>query len=266
MSPLPLFQLESVGYSQRTADILVDIDWQIETGDHWAVLGPNGSGKTTLLKIASGYLWPTSGRVLRQGRELTDLYQLRLNMGWLSSDLTAQIPPDETGLETVVSGKLGQFGLKWLQSVMPSRQDFEQAAEELKRINCEALGEKCFGLLSQGERQQVLIARTRMASPTLLVLDEPCAGMDPGVRERFLAWLAEHLADSSFPTTLFSTHHPEEIVPGIGQAICLKAGRKLSSGATAEVLSCEALSELYGTQVTRIHHCGDRCWPVWGEE
>ena len=105
-----LITCESVGYRQQGVDILADINWQIERGQHWAVLGPNGSGKTTLLRIACGYLWPTSGRVLRLGQELLDLGELRRSIGWISSSLTTEIPPDDTGLETVVTGDSPRSG------------------------------------------------------------------------------------------------------------------------------------------------------------
>src|SRR4051794_19177513 len=184
-----LITCEEVGYHQQGIDILVDINWQFDRGQHWSVLGPNGSGKTTLLRIACGYLWPTSGRVLRLGQELIDLGELRRSIGWISSNLAAEIPPDDTGLETVVTGRFAQIGLKRFPNYGAGERDFADATAELERIGCSALAEKRFGILSQGERQQVLIARARMAGPLLMVLDEPCAGMDPGVRERFLAWL-----------------------------------------------------------------------------
>src|SRR3954465_12740767 len=182
-----LIACERVGYYQQCTEILNDINWQIEPGQHWAVLGPNGSGKTTLLKIACGYLWPTSGRVLRLGEELLDLIELRRSIGWISSSMIADIPPSDTALETVVSGRLGQVGLKRFPEFGPTDDDFAGATAELTRLGCASLGQKPFGVLSQGERQQTLIARARMAKPLLMVLDEPCAGMDPGVRERFLA-------------------------------------------------------------------------------
>src|SRR4029077_20873890 len=137
--------------------------------------------KTTLLKIACGYLWATSGRVLRLGEELIDLTELRRSIGWISSSMIADIPPTDTALETVVSGRLGQVGLKRFPEFGPTDADFADSAAELSRLGCQDLTEKPFGVLSQGERQQVLIARARMAVPLLLVLDEPCAGMDPGV-------------------------------------------------------------------------------------
>jgi iron complex transport system ATP-binding protein len=79
-----LIELDHVGYQQRGVDILRDVSWRIEPGQHWAVLGPNGSGKTTLLRIACGYIWPTSGMVRRLGEELVDLSQLRRSIGWVS--------------------------------------------------------------------------------------------------------------------------------------------------------------------------------------
>jgi iron complex transport system ATP-binding protein len=260
-----LITCESVDYRQQGVDILADIDWRIEPGQHWAVLGPNGSGKTTLLRIACGYLWPTRGRVLRLGQELIDLGELRRGIGWISSAMIADIPPDDTGLETVVSGRLAQFGLKHLPGAAPKEADFTDAAAELKRLGCESLAEKPFGVLSQGERQQVLIARARMARPLLLVLDEPCAGMDPGVRERFLSWLHERLvSDKAGPTTIFVTHHIEEIVPGIQNTLILSSGRVHSAGTTGEVITRDAIESVYTTRLARIERSGCRLWPIWG--
>src|SRR4051812_10349053 len=276
-----LISCEEVGYCQQGADILTYINWQVDRGQHWAVLGPNGSGKTTLLRIACGYLWPTSGRVLRLGEELIDLGELRRSIGWISSAMIADIPRNELGLETVVSGRFAQFGLKRLPGSKPTDADFADAREELAKPKCESLAEKAFGILSQGERQQVLIARARMAKPLLLVLDEPCAGMDPGVRERFLAWLDEMLNDEarmtndewktnvsdirhSAPTTILVTHHIEEIVPGFANTLILSNGRIHSAGPTREVVNRETIESVYGTRLDRIEHSGGRLWPIWG--
>jgi iron complex transport system ATP-binding protein len=262
---MDLIACERVGYRQNGVDILADIDWRIEAGQHWAVLGPNGSGKTTLLRIVCGYLWPTSGRVLRLGQELLDLSELRRSIGWISSGMIADIPPADTGLETVVTGRFAQIGLKRFPAYGPAKVDFDDAAEELERLGCGALADRPFGILSQGERQQVLIARARMANPLLLVLDEPCAGMDPGVRERFLAWLNERLEpdDAHGPTTVLVTHHIEEIVPAIQNTLVLSAGRAYASGPTRDVVTHETIETVYRTRLARIEHSGGRLWPIW---
>jgi iron complex transport system ATP-binding protein len=279
---------KGIGYRQNGVDILADIDWRIETGQHWAVLGPNGSGKTTLLRIVCGYLWPTSGRVLRLGQELLDLSELRRSIGWISSGMIGDIPPGDTGLETVVTGRFAQIGLKRFPSYGPTEHDFEEAAVELERLDCSSLADKPFGILSQGERQQVLIARARMARPVMLVLDEPCAGMDPGVRERFLAWLKERLDIKDFglrisdcgldagirnpqseirnqqtPTTVLVTHHIEEVVPSIQNTLVLSEGRVYAAGRTHDVVTREMMETVYGTRLARIEKTGDRLWPIW---
>jgi iron complex transport system ATP-binding protein len=259
-----LITCEAVGYRQRGLEILTDINWSLVSGQHWAVLGPNGSGKTTLLKIACGYLWPTSGRVLRLGEELIDLIELRRSIGWISSGMIADIPPTDSALETVVSGRLGQLGLKRSPEFGPTDADFADAVAELERLGCRSLTEKPFGVLSQGERQQVLIARARMARPLLLVLDEPCAGMDPGVRERFLAWLDERLMQPETPTTILVTHHIEEIVPGIQNTLVLSEGRIHAAGRTQDVVTRESIEAVYRTRLARIEKSGGRLWPVWG--
>jgi len=260
-----IIECRSCGFCQNGVSILADINWSISPGQHWAVLGPNGSGKTTLLKIACGYLWPTSGRVLRLGEELIDLTELRRSIGWISSGMIADIPPTDTALETVVSGRLGQVGLKRFPEFGPTDADFAAAAAELDRLGCQDLTEKPFGVLSQGERQQVLIARARMARPLLLVLDEPCAGMDPGVRERFLEWLNDALRHPESPTTILVTHHIEEIVPGIQNTLILSGGRIHASGCTREVVTRETIEEVYRTRLTRIEFSGGRLWPLWGK-
>ncbi len=263
MSADPIIELQEVSYVQQETPILTDVNWSLHTREHWAVLGPNGSGKTTLLKIACGYLWPSSGHVFRLGQELLDLRELRKRIGWITGNLAAEIPAQDTALETVVSGRLAQFGLKIFLGFEPTAQDFADARQMLIDLRCEDLTDKPFGVLSQGERQQVLIARARMAEPLLMVLDEPCAGMDPGVRERFLAWLNEAVATTRGPTVILVTHHVEEIVPGIRQTLMLRQGRIHASGPTGEVVTQATIEHVYGLRLHSLEEYGGRLWPIW---
>ncbi len=179
--------------------------------------------------------------------------------------MIADIPPTDSALETVVSGRLGQLGLKRFPEFGPTDADFADAEAELERLGCRDLTEKPFGVLSQGERQQVLIARARMAGPLMLVLDEPCAGMDPGVRERFLAWLNERLVQPETPTVVLVTHHIEEIVPGIQNILILNDGRVHATGPTHDIITREAIEAVYRTRLSRIENSGGRLWPLWGK-
>lgn len=263
MDSAPIIELNGVGYRQQHTQILSDINWSIRAGEHWAVLGPNGSGKTTLLKIACGYLWPSTGQVLRLGQELVDLRELRRHIGWITGDLAAQIPAEDTALETVVTGRLGQWGLKVFAGFEPTEQDFADARAMLTGLRCESLIEKRFGVLSQGERQQVLIARVRMANPLLMVLDEPCAGMDPGVRERFLAWLNESITSPESPAVVLVSHHVEEIMPGIENTLMLKSGRVHTAGETQGVVTRQNIEEVYELKLHSLETYAGRQWPIW---
>jgi iron complex transport system ATP-binding protein len=264
----PLIELDRVGYRQQAVDILLDVSWRLQRGARWAVLGPNGCGKTTLLRIACGYVWPTSGTVRRLGRELVDLGELRRSIGWVTADLAPRIPPAELAVETVVSGKFAQVGLRRLGDAQPMAADFAAARALLDQMNCAPLADKPFGVLSQGERQQALVARARMVDPLLVVLDEPCAGMDPGVRERFLAWLEQfapgEAAAAAGPALVFVTHHVEEIMPSFTSTLMMQRGRILATGSTHDVVTRERLAAVYGVAVDRLEESAGRLWPIWG--
>ncbi len=260
----PIFELQGAGYRQDDAVILQDIHWSLVPGQHWAVLGPNGSGKTTLLRVACGYQWHTAGTVLRQGRELIDLAEFRARTGWVASTLFSQLRPAEKAVETVVSGRLGQLGLRGVGQRRPVPDDFDAARALMGAMGCLGLQDKPLGVLSQGERQQVLVARARMADPWLLVLDEPCAGMDPGARERFLAWLQSLITSPTTPAVLLVTHHVEEITSGFENTLVMAEGRVAAAGATAEVLTPDLLGDVYAAPIRRIERSGGRLWPIWG--
>jgi iron complex transport system ATP-binding protein len=260
-SRIPALELRSVSYAANGKTILHSINWAVEQGDHWAILGPNGSGKTTLLRIACGYLWPNAGgEVYRNGRVLMNLPELRKSIGWVTSTLAAEIPPEEKVIRTVVSGKFAQIGF-WEGVGAASKRDYSLAEKYLAQMGCDDLKEMVFGVLSQGEQQKVLIARARMAKPYLIVLDEPCAGMDPGARENFLATLRSVGKQKTLPSLLYVTHHVEEILPLFGKTLILKEGRVLYSGATRAVLNSEMLEALYGVPMSLIKKRG-RYWPV----
>lgn len=259
---IPAFELRNVSYVGNGKVILHSINWTVLRGDHWALLGPNGSGKTTLLRIACGYLWPNAGgEVRRKGKLLINLPELRKSIGWVTSTLPSQIPAREKVIRTVVSGKFAQIGYLEQFGGRASRGDYYRAEKYLAQMGCADLRTEEFGVLSQGEQQKVLIARARMTKPYLVVLDEPCAGMDPGARENFLATLQAVGKQKTIPSLIYVTHHVEEILPLFGKTLILKEGRVLYSGATRVVLKPDVLKELYGVSLHIINRKG-RHWPV----
>jgi len=263
MKKTPALELRDVSYvGDGGKKILQSINWKLRAGEHWAILGPNGSGKTTLLKLACGYLWPNAGgEIYRRGKTLVNLRELRKSIGWVTSTLAAEIPEREQVIRTVVSGKFAQIGLLEGFGGDPTRADYRSAERFLEQIGCARLAGQEFGTLSQGEQQMVLIARARMTKPYLIILDEPCAGMDPGARENFLATLRKVGAQKKIPSLIYVTHHVEEILPLFRKTLVLREGRILYAGGTDRVLRPRVLDELYGAPLAVVKRKG-RYWPV----
>ena len=225
--------------------ILDDVSWQIERGQHWVILGANGSGKTSLLSALTGYLTPTAGSIELFGKQFgrADWRELRKRVGLVSSSIRQLIPNSETALATVVSGKYAMIDL-WGKI---TRADKTRALDLLQQIECKSLANRTWECLSQGERQRVLIGRALMAKPALLILDEPCAGLDPAARETFLKFLQRLGRNQHSPTLVFVTHHVEEIMPVFSHVLILKGGRVFSSAKKKEALNSKALSAAFAT-------------------
>jgi iron complex transport system ATP-binding protein len=115
----------------------------------------------------------------------------------------------------------------------------------LRQIECEYLADRPWLFLSQGERQRVLIGRALMASPRLLILDEPCAGLDPAAREHFLQFLQRLGRRQDAPTLVLVTHHVEEVMPVFSHVLILKSGRVLASGKKSATLDSRRLSAAF---------------------
>ncbi len=259
---IPLLELKNVTFGMNGKKILEKVSWTVRAGEHWALLGPNGAGKTTLLKIVCGYLWPNGGgEVYRKGKALLDLSTLRRSIGWVTSTLSADVPEDERVLNTVLSGKYAQLGLWPFFWEKPTTGDFTAARRKLVELKCEHLAERAFGTLSQGEQQKVLICRALMAEPYLLILDEPCAGMDPGARETLLSALSSLGKKRVLPALIYVTHHPEEILPIFGKTLILKSGKIMGQGATKQMLNSRSIKRLYGVSVHMVEKNG-RYWPI----
>ncbi len=241
----------------RDAPILQAINWQVKKGQHWVILGANGSGKTSLLRVLTGYLAPSGGviRVLGETFGRFDWRELRKRVGLVSSSIRQMIPDHETALETVVSGASATIGF-WREM---DEQSKARALEILRQAELLALQDRPWRLLSEGERQRVLIGRALMAEPKLLILDEPCAGLDPVARERFLDFLQQLGSHNEEPALVLVTHHVEEIMPVFSHVLVLKNGKVLASGTKDKCMTSEILSEAFGTSVELLRS-DDRYW------
>ena len=149
---MSLIELKDVCYAADDGTRLLDsVSWSINEGDSWAVLGPNGAGKTLLLRMVAGKLWPNDGgEIFRQGKRLVNLRELSRRIGWVSTKMVPDIPYDEPALNTVVSGRFAQLGLKPVEWDKPTPADFDKASDSLSRLNCEQLSKKHFGYFIPG--------------------------------------------------------------------------------------------------------------------
>lgn len=239
----PLLDIQKLRIERDSNVILRDLSWTVNRGEHWVILGANGSGKTSLLSALTGYLTPTAGDITLLGQRFgeEDWRELRKRVGIVSSVIRQKVPDWDDAELVVISGKYAMLDF-WGPI---KRADRIKAAKIMRQVECTRLAKREWGVLSQGERQRVLIGRALMAEPELLILDEPCAGLDPVAREKFLGFLQRLAARKSGPTLLFVTHHVEEIFPAITHALVIRDGKLLASGEKEEVINSTTLSKTY---------------------
>lgn len=236
-----MIQLQGLTFRRGERDILRGVNLHVKQGEHWTLLGRNGCGKSTILEMITGYLFPTSGTIdvlgNRYGR--CDVREVRKKIGYISPSLIEKMTLQDPVWEIVASGAFAY--LRFYEEIADEVK--ERAYIELQRVGLAALAEQPFGTLSQGERKKVLLARTMMVSPELLILDEPCAGLDLYERERFLQTLAELTTRKL--SMLYVTHHIEEIVPLFTHVALMTQGQIVASGPKREVLTSVKLGEAY---------------------
>lgn len=228
--------------------ILDRVDWRVRAGERWVLLGPNGSGKTTLLAVAGARLWPTSGVVEVLGCRLgrVDVRTLRPRVATVSGALVRQLRPGLSAREVVMTGRHGALEAWWHDY---GDDDRREADRLLRQTGAGAVADRQFGVISEGERQAVLLARALVGRPELLLLDEPAAGLDLGARERLVQRLGRLAADPAVPPIVLVTHHTEEIPPGITHAGLVRDGRLLAAGELGAVLTSELVSRCFGLDV-----------------
>lgn len=248
-----ILQVTGLTIRRGHTTILDHVDWRVGRGEHWVILGANGSGKTSLLRALTGYLAPTTGDIRLLGAHFgeSDWRELREHIGVVTSSFASLIPVCEIALDTVISGKFAQLDL-WARVTAADR---AAGRRWLRLVRAAPLARREWQHLSQGERQRVLIARALMARPKLLILDEPCAGLDPVAREDMLHLLDTLARRRGAPALVLVTHHVEEITPGFTHALLLRGGRVLAAGARAKVLTSRQLSAAFAEKI-RLQRTG----------
>jgi molybdate transport system ATP-binding protein len=200
--------------------VFENLDWRIEPGQHWQLAGPNGSGKTCLLNLITGdhpqcysndiFVF---GYQRGQGESIWDIKQ---HIGYVSSALQWQYRVSVSIRNVVLSGFYDSIGL--YQAATDSQQTITR--QWLALLGMADRADAPFQALSFGDQRLLLIARAMVKHPTLLILDEPCLGLDDINRQRVLALISRVCAESQ-TTVIYVNHHASDRIAGIEHYLTL---------------------------------------------
>ena len=253
-----ILSYKNVSFRRDGREILKNINWEIKKDENWALLGLNGSGKSTLLSMIPAYTFATSGEVSVFEKKFGTCVwaEVKEKVGFVSSSLNtfSDSLNNQTLNNIVLSGKYNSIGI--YQEI--TQKDREKANNIIKDFKLSHLKLNKYITLSQGEQRKTLLARAFMNDPSLLILDEPCSGLDIRAREIFLKTLEESKSDIPF---IYVTHQIEEIIPSITHVAILDNGEIVSQGNKFEVLTEENLSKLYGIDL-KIEWSNNRPWLI----
>ena len=240
----------SLYFPDNPGRVLTDISWRIGDNDKWILFGPNGSGKTKLLEIITGYRYPSGGSIARfvGASAVSDIRELWKRIGYVSTPLRDMFNARERIVDVVVSGAHGTVGLYR----EPGPEEMERAFSLLGTIGLDGRCGDPFGVLSDGERQKVLMLRAVINRPELLILDEPTMALDLPAREDLLASLETICAGRKI-AVIHVTHHTEEITGFFRDIFMLKRGRRHYSGGIREGLTPAMLSGVFDRTVTVVN-------------
>jgi len=246
---IPVLNLQSVSVVRDGKTILGPLDWQVNENERWVILGPNGAGKSTLFSLCSAQIHPTTGSVEILGSRLgsVDVFEVRPRIGFMGSTLINLLPEDEKVIDIVLTAAYAMLG-RWNESY--ELWDESRAQGLLTTLGVRELAQRNFNTLSEGEKKRVLISRSLMSDPEILLLDEPASGLDLGGREDLLSRFDLLANDPFAPVTLIITHHIEEIPAGSTHALLLKRGKIVGSGPIGTVITSENLSLAYDMPIS----------------
>ena len=226
----PLVEMRHVTVTYGDLIVLKDLNWTVRRSENWAVVGPNGSGKTTLLGMITGdNLQAYANEVYLFGKkrgEGESIWDIRRRLGVVSPELQLQYRHPVPAREVILSGFFDSIGLYR----KASKEQVTLADQWLEFLGMTDRADRPFNRLSYGEKRLMLIVRAMVKTPELLILDEPCQGLDRSNREMVLA-LMQSIGSGGSTGLIYITHHQEELIPCINHVLKLqKDGHEVISG------------------------------------
>lgn len=256
---MTIIDFKNVDLIRNKRQILSNISWQVNQGEHWAILGLNGSGKTSLLKLILAEEWKTKGSISVLGTEFGkgEIPKLRRRVSVVGSYIAERFTSTIKSENVVYTGK---FNSSMLYKFYTDK-ELDEARELLRTIGAEALIGRAYGSLSQGEKQILLIARSLILQPDILILDEATNGLDLFAKEKFLSYLHHIIVLDNSPTVIYITHHSDEITDDFSHLLLLRKGTIVKQGDKNQLLTKEVLSDFYERAV-ELHRIGHKIFVI----
>ncbi len=264
-APAEFLSMRNIDVARGEKVVLQDVNLDIATGEHIAILGPNGCGKSTLIKAMTCECYPIvrPGMSLKvYGRDRWDLQALRKHLGVVASELPGERTPMTRGLDAVVSGYFSSSTLWPNHGVTAAMR--HSAMEALARMGAEYLRDRFVGEMSAGEKRRVMIARSLVHQPEMLLLDEPTNALDLAAQRELREILRNVAAGSGTRRgtgIIMVTHHLADILPEMDRVVLMRSGRIVGDGPKHSLLNAASLQELFGVPIELTER--DGYWHSW---
>ena len=242
------FSIEHADVRREGKFILSDVSLRADIGERIAIIGPNGAGKSTLVDVIDRRIYPLATDRYRSslfGEERWVVSELRLRIGHVSPGQDEFFRTTYTAREIVASGLHASLGFDFHHVI--AKEDWERADEELAKVSMLEKKDRLMNTLSTGEMRRVLLARSAITSPSLLLLDEATAGLDFPSRADLRNTISGYATENR--TIVMVTHELSEIIPAIDRIVLMKDGRIVMEGSKEETLREDVLSDLYSRPV-----------------
>jgi iron complex transport system ATP-binding protein len=240
-----LIEYKNITVSRNNRAVLNGINLTINLGEHTAILGPNGAGKSFLIKTITREYYPHYDalnsylRIL--GKDNWNIFELRNQLGIVSSDLANTHTRNFTGYQAILSGFFSSVGIWVYDEVTPPME--QKAWEVMEKLEISHLTERKMNELSTGEIRRILIGRALVHNPKALLLDEPSASLDFRAAHD-LRELLRKIANGG-TSVIVVTHNLTDIIPEINRVILIKDGNIYKDGLKRKVLTSKSLNQLF---------------------
>ncbi|MCT3132187.1 ABC transporter ATP-binding protein [Lactococcus lactis] len=244
---MTIINLKNVNLTRNKKEILKDITWKVNPGENWVILGLNGSGKSSLLKLILAEEWKTSGEITVLNTQFGsgEIPKLRKRISVVGSFIAERFQPNIKAENLVYTGK---FNSSMLYKPYTD-QELDEARQLLRQMGAKSLISRNYASLSQGEKQVLLIARSLILKPELLILDEATNGLDLFAKEKLLKQLQQINQLKTAPTLIYISHHPDEITDIFTHLLLLREGKVIQSGKKENLLNEKILTDFYQEKV-----------------